>query len=89
MGYIQQDSPLVTGTIWENIAYGLDKEPSQAGVEEAAALANRFNHLRLAHAAHAHFLYCSKRAAANAFAAIHTADHVNLRYGRIAGQHFL
>ena len=40
MGYIQQDSPLVTGTIWENIAYGLDKEPSRAGVEEAAALAN-------------------------------------------------
>lgn len=40
MGYIQQDSPLITGTIRENIAYGLDKEPSQDGMEQAACLAN-------------------------------------------------
>lgn len=40
MGYIQQDSPLVTGTIRENIAYGLNKTPSQAAVEGAAELAN-------------------------------------------------
>lgn len=40
MGYIQQDSPLITGTIRENIAYGLDKEPSKEGMEQAAGLAN-------------------------------------------------
>lgn len=40
MGYIQQDSPLMSGTIRKNIAYGMDREPSQAGVEDAAALAN-------------------------------------------------
>ncbi len=40
MGYIQQDSPLISGTVRDNIGYGLDSTPSQEGVEEAAALAN-------------------------------------------------
>ena len=46
MGYIQQESPLVTGTVRANIAYGLDSEPTQAGVEEAAALANADGFIR-------------------------------------------
>lgn len=40
MGYIQQSSPLVTGTIRDNIIYGLDREPSQESVCHAAELAN-------------------------------------------------
>ena len=40
MGYIQQSSPLVTGTIRDNIVYGLDQEPSQESVQAAAELAN-------------------------------------------------
>lgn len=46
MGYIQQDSPLITGTIRENIAYGLDKEPSQEGLEQAGVLANADGFIR-------------------------------------------
>ncbi len=40
MGYIQQESPLVSGTIRENIGFGLDSEPTLEGVKEAASLAN-------------------------------------------------
>lgn len=40
MGYIQQESPLITGSIRDNIVYGLDREPSADSVREAARLAN-------------------------------------------------
>ena len=40
IGYVSQESPLLAGTIWENICYGLDREISDAEVENAAEMAH-------------------------------------------------
>lgn len=39
IGYVPQDCPLMSGTVRENIAYGLDREPSDKELTEAARLA--------------------------------------------------
>ncbi|WP_224363443.1 ABC transporter ATP-binding protein [Hyalangium versicolor] len=39
IGYVPQESPLMAGTIRENIAYGLDRVPSDEELAEAARLA--------------------------------------------------
>ncbi|WP_224240083.1 ABC transporter ATP-binding protein [Hyalangium gracile] len=39
IGYVPQDCPLMAGTIRENIAYGLERTPSDEEVAEAARLA--------------------------------------------------
>lgn len=39
IGYVPQESPLVAGTIWENITYGFTKDFSKADVEHAAKMA--------------------------------------------------
>lgn len=40
VGYVPQDSPLLAGTIRGNIAYGLDREVTDAELREAAVAAN-------------------------------------------------
>ncbi|WP_275296727.1 ABC transporter ATP-binding protein [Brevibacillus choshinensis] len=39
IGYVSQESPLIAGTIRENICYGLDREISDAELGQAAAMA--------------------------------------------------
>lgn len=39
IGYVSQESPLVAGTIRENIIYGLEREVSEAELEAAATMA--------------------------------------------------
>lgn len=39
IGYVSQESPLVAGTIRENICYGLEDEVSEAALEKAAKMA--------------------------------------------------
>ncbi len=39
IGYVSQESPLIAGTIRENICYGLDREISDAELGKAAAMA--------------------------------------------------
>ncbi|KFE71929.1 ABC transporter ATP-binding protein [Hyalangium minutum] len=39
LGYVPQDCPIMAGTIRENIIYGLDREPSEEEVIEAARMA--------------------------------------------------
>ncbi|MBB6669274.1 ABC transporter ATP-binding protein [Cohnella nanjingensis] len=40
IGYVSQESPLVAGTVRDNIAYGLDREVGEAELRRAAAMAN-------------------------------------------------
>lgn len=40
VGYVSQESPLLSGTILENITYGLTETPSMEKVQEAAKAAN-------------------------------------------------
>ncbi|MBM7647383.1 ATP-binding cassette subfamily B protein AbcA/BmrA [Bacillus ectoiniformans] len=40
IGYVSQESPLLSGTIYENICYGLDESVPMERVVEAAVLAN-------------------------------------------------
>jgi ATP-binding cassette subfamily B protein AbcA/BmrA len=40
IGYVLQDSPLLAGTVRDNICYGMDREVSEAELEEAARLAH-------------------------------------------------
>ncbi|GKV54878.1 multidrug ABC transporter permease [Sporosarcina sp. NCCP-2222] len=40
IGYVSQESPLLSGTIIDNIAYGLDQRPSLEEVRKAAEAAN-------------------------------------------------
>ncbi|MDQ0168481.1 ABC transporter ATP-binding protein [Bacillus horti] len=40
ISYVSQESPIMSGTIRENICYGLEREVSQEELEQAAALAN-------------------------------------------------
>ncbi|GBF74745.1 multidrug ABC transporter permease [Paenibacillus sp. 598K] len=39
IGYVSQESPLLAGTIWDNIAYGREDEVSEAELREVARLA--------------------------------------------------
>ncbi|MEF3307261.1 ABC transporter ATP-binding protein [Paenibacillus sp. GYB003] len=39
IGYVSQDSPIVAGTIRDNICYGTDREASEAEIEHAAKMA--------------------------------------------------
>jgi len=39
IGYVSQESPLMAGTIRQNIAYGLDREVADAELRQAAAMA--------------------------------------------------
>src|SRR5690625_1900084 len=39
IGYVPQESPLVAGTVWENITYGLSKDVKKANVVAAAKMA--------------------------------------------------
>ena len=39
-GYVSQESPLMSGTIRENIKYGIEREVSEQEIEQAAKLAN-------------------------------------------------
>src|SRR5690625_4960853 len=39
IGYVPQESPLIAGTIWENITYGFAEEFSKADVKRAAKMA--------------------------------------------------
>ncbi|KQL45549.1 multidrug ABC transporter permease [Brevibacillus choshinensis] len=39
IGYVSQESPLIAGTIRENICYGLDREISDVELKQAAAMA--------------------------------------------------
>ncbi|MBB6730277.1 ABC transporter ATP-binding protein [Cohnella sp. CBP 2801] len=40
IGYVQQESPLISGTIRDNIVYGLDRPVSDEELSRAAAMAN-------------------------------------------------
>lgn len=42
-GYIQQNSPLLSGTVRDNIVYGMDREATQEEVERAAKMANAYD----------------------------------------------
>jgi ATP-binding cassette subfamily B protein AbcA/BmrA len=39
IGYVSQESPIIAGTIKENICYGLDRDVNQDEIEEAARMA--------------------------------------------------
>jgi ATP-binding cassette, subfamily B, bacterial AbcA/BmrA len=39
IGYVSQESPLISGTIRTNLCYGLDREPSRQELERAAQMA--------------------------------------------------
>jgi ATP-binding cassette subfamily B protein AbcA/BmrA len=39
IGYVSQESPIIAGTIKENLCYGLDREVSQQEIEQAARMA--------------------------------------------------
>lgn len=43
IGYVSQESPLLSGTILDNIAYGLERRPPLAEVTAAAKAANAFD----------------------------------------------
>ncbi len=45
-GYVQQNSPLLSGTIRENIAYGLDRPVSNEELVRAAKLANAYDFIQ-------------------------------------------
>lgn len=40
LGYVSQESPLMSGTIRENIKYGIEREVSDKDIQQAATLAN-------------------------------------------------
>jgi len=40
IGYVLQDSPLLAGTVRDNLAYGMEEEPDKAAMEEALRMAN-------------------------------------------------
>lgn len=40
LGYVSQEIPVISGTVKKNICYGLDKEPTDQEIEEAARLAH-------------------------------------------------
>lgn len=39
IGYVSQESPVIAGTIRDNLCYGLDREPAQEELERAAEMA--------------------------------------------------
>ncbi|WP_371825500.1 ABC transporter ATP-binding protein [Pontibacillus sp. ALD_SL1] len=39
IGYVSQESPIIAGTIRDNIMYGLDREPTEEEVQQAARMA--------------------------------------------------
>ncbi|GGD15202.1 multidrug ABC transporter permease [Pontibacillus salipaludis] len=39
IGYVSQESPIIAGTIRENIVYGLDQEPTEEEIRQAARMA--------------------------------------------------
>ncbi|MFC0522799.1 ABC transporter ATP-binding protein [Pontibacillus salicampi] len=39
IGYVSQESPIISGTIQENICYGLDYKPSEGEINQAAQMA--------------------------------------------------
>lgn len=39
IGYVSQESPIIAGTIKDNLCYGLDRDVSQAEIEQAARMA--------------------------------------------------
>lgn len=39
IGYVSQESPIIAGTIKDNLCYGLDREASQQEIEQAARMA--------------------------------------------------
>lgn len=43
IGYVSQESPLMSGTILDNIAYGLERRPPLEEVEKAAKAANAYD----------------------------------------------
>ncbi|ARJ38727.1 multidrug ABC transporter permease [Sporosarcina ureae] len=46
IGYVSQESPLLSGTILDNIAYGLEKRPPLEQVIEAARAANAYTFIK-------------------------------------------
>ncbi|PIC68437.1 multidrug ABC transporter permease [Sporosarcina sp. P21c] len=46
IGYVSQESPLLSGTILDNIAYGLEKRPPLEQVIEAAKAANAYTFIK-------------------------------------------
>ncbi|MCQ1530466.1 ABC transporter ATP-binding protein [Lutispora saccharofermentans] len=46
IGYVPQNSPLLSGTIRENICYGVGREVSEAEIMRAAKLANAYDFIR-------------------------------------------
>lgn len=44
--YVAQDSPLISGTIRENISYGVDREVSEIEIAQAAELANALQFIK-------------------------------------------
>ncbi|QPZ42646.1 ABC transporter ATP-binding protein [Bacillus halotolerans] len=46
IGYVSQESPLMSGTIRDNICYGLEREVTDAEVEKAAEMAYALNFIK-------------------------------------------
>ncbi|WP_301108541.1 ABC transporter ATP-binding protein [Sporosarcina sp.] len=46
IGYVSQESPLLSGTILDNIAYGLEQRPPMEKVIEAASAANAYSFIK-------------------------------------------
>ncbi|MBU2658722.1 multidrug resistance ABC transporter ATP-binding protein/permease BmrA [Bacillus cabrialesii] len=46
IGYVSQESPLMSGTIRENICYGLERDVTDAEVEKAAEMAYALNFIK-------------------------------------------
>ena len=46
IGYVSQESPLLSGTILDNIAYGLEKRPPLEQVIKAAKAANAYTFIK-------------------------------------------
>ncbi|WP_286057915.1 ABC transporter ATP-binding protein [Bacillus mojavensis] len=46
IGYVSQESPLMSGTIRDNICYGLEREVTDADIEKAAEMAYALNFIK-------------------------------------------
>ncbi|PWW32690.1 MULTISPECIES: ABC transporter ATP-binding protein [Paenibacillus] len=46
IGYVPQNSPLLSGSIWDNIVYGLDREVNEEEVIRAAEQANIYEYIK-------------------------------------------
>nr|8CHB_A Chain A, Multidrug resistance ABC transporter ATP-binding/permease protein BmrA [Bacillus subtilis]8CHB_B Chain B, Multidrug resistance ABC transporter ATP-binding/permease protein BmrA [Bacillus subtilis] len=46
IGYVSQESPLMSGTIRENISYGLERDVTDAEIEKAAEMAYALNFIK-------------------------------------------